>query len=41
MIALRVLVPVDSTYLCEAGLSALVCIKTQNRNILDVGDNLL
>ena len=37
MIALRVLVPFASTYLCEAGFSTLVNIKTKNRNRLDVG----
>ena len=37
MIVLHVLVPFDSNYLCEAGFSHLVNIKTKNRNILDVG----
>ncbi|XP_076065336.1 zinc finger BED domain-containing protein 5-like [Oratosquilla oratoria] len=40
MIALRVLVPSASTYLCEAGFSTFVNIKTKNRNILDVGDDM-
>ena len=37
MIVLCVLVPCDSNYMCEAGFSTLVNIKTKNRNILDVG----
>ena len=41
MIALCVLVPFASTYLCEAEFSTLVNIKTKNRNILDdVGDDM-
>ena len=36
MIALRVLFPFDSTYLCEAECFTLVSIKTRNRNRLDV-----
>ncbi|XP_076339961.1 zinc finger BED domain-containing protein 5-like [Tachypleus tridentatus] len=40
MIALRVLVPFASTYLCEAGFSTLVNIKTKNRNRLGVGDDM-
>ncbi|XP_076061211.1 SCAN domain-containing protein 3-like [Oratosquilla oratoria] len=40
MIALRVLVPFASTYLCEAFFSTLVNIKTKNRNRLDVGDDM-
>ena len=40
MTALRVLVPFASTYLCEAGFSTLVNIKTKNRNRLDVGDDM-
>ncbi|XP_068215901.1 zinc finger BED domain-containing protein 5-like [Palaemon carinicauda] len=42
MIALRVLVPFASTYLCEAGFSTLVNMKTKNRNRLelDVGDDM-
>ncbi|XP_068238447.1 zinc finger BED domain-containing protein 5-like [Palaemon carinicauda] len=40
MIALCVLVPFASTYLCEAGFSTLVNMKTKNRNRLDVGDDM-
>ncbi|XP_076039422.1 zinc finger BED domain-containing protein 5-like [Oratosquilla oratoria] len=40
MIAFCVLVPFASTYLCEAGFSTLVNIKTKNRNRLDVGDDM-
>ncbi|XP_076065128.1 protein FAM200A-like [Oratosquilla oratoria] len=40
MVALRVLAPFTSTYLCEAGFSTLVNIKTKNRNRLDVGDDM-
>ena len=40
MIALRVLVPFASTYLCEAGFSTLANIKTKNRNRLNVGDDM-
>ena len=32
--ALNVLVPFTTTYCCEAGFSALVCIKTKVRNQL-------
>uniref|UniRef100_A0A8D8RKV1 Protein ZBED8 n=1 Tax=Cacopsylla melanoneura TaxID=428564 RepID=A0A8D8RKV1_9HEMI len=34
--ALKILVPFVSTYLCEAGFSTLVNIKTKSRNRLDV-----
>ena len=40
MVALCVLVPFPSTYLCEAGFSTLVNIKTNNSNRLDVGDDM-
>ena len=40
MIALRVLVPFASTYLCEAGFSTIVNIKTKTRNRLDVEDDM-
>uniref|UniRef100_UPI00358FBA27 zinc finger BED domain-containing protein 5-like n=1 Tax=Myxine glutinosa TaxID=7769 RepID=UPI00358FBA27 len=40
MLALRVLLPFASTYLCEAGLSTLVHIKTKTRNRLDVEDDM-
>ena len=40
MIALRVFVPLASTYLCEAGFSTVVNLKTKNRNILDVADHM-
>ena len=40
VIALRILVPFASTYLCEAGFSALVDIKAKNRNRLNVEDDL-
>ena len=40
MIALRVLVPSSSTYLCDAGFSTLVNIKTKNMNRFDVGDDM-
>ncbi|XP_064100780.1 protein FAM200A-like [Macrobrachium nipponense] len=40
MIALRVLIPFASAYLCETGFSTLVNIKTKNRNRLDVGDDM-
>ena len=40
MIALRVLVPFASTYLCEAGFSTLVNIKTKNMNRSNVGDDM-
>ncbi|XP_068250247.1 zinc finger BED domain-containing protein 5-like [Palaemon carinicauda] len=37
---LQVVVPFSSTYLCEAGFSALVGIKTKKRNKLDVASDL-
>lgn len=40
MLALRVLLPFASTYLCEAGFSTLVHIKTKNRNRLDIEDDM-
>ena len=38
--ALRVLIPFVSTYLCEAGFSTLLQIKTKQRNKLHVEDDL-
>ena len=38
--ALRILIPFVSTYLCEAGLSTLLQIKTKQRNKLHVEDDL-
>ncbi|XP_076029345.1 SCAN domain-containing protein 3-like [Oratosquilla oratoria] len=38
--ALRVILPFSSTYLCEAGFSALVILKTKQRSRLDVGNDL-
>ncbi|XP_045121815.1 zinc finger BED domain-containing protein 5-like [Portunus trituberculatus] len=38
--ALRVILPFSSTYLCEAGFSALVVLKTKQRNRLDVANDL-
>ena len=40
VIALRILVPFASTYLCEAEFSALVAIKAKERNRLNVEDDL-
>ncbi|CAG9837657.1 unnamed protein product [Diabrotica balteata] len=40
-LALRILVPFSSTYLCETGFSALVLIKTKQRNCLDVDSDLM
>ncbi|KAF2356296.1 hypothetical protein FHG87_012948 [Trinorchestia longiramus] len=37
---LRVILPFSSTYLCEAGFSALVVLKTKQRNRLDVENDL-
>ena len=34
--AMRALIPFVTTYLCESGFSALVTIKTKNRNRLDI-----
>ena len=39
--ALSVIVPFPSTYLCEAGFSALVAVKTKSRNKLDVENDLM
>ncbi|XP_064079476.1 protein FAM200A-like [Macrobrachium nipponense] len=38
--ALRVILPFPSTYLCEAAFSALVVLKTKQRNRLDVENDL-
>ncbi|XP_068240086.1 protein FAM200C-like [Palaemon carinicauda] len=38
--ALCVILPFSSTYLCEAGFSALVVLKTKQRNRLDVENDL-
>ena len=38
--ALKVLVPFAATYLCEAGFSALLHIKTKARNRLDASDDM-
>ncbi|XP_068233590.1 protein FAM200C-like [Palaemon carinicauda] len=38
--ALRSILPFSSIYLCEAGFSALVVLKTKQRNRLDVENNL-
>ena len=38
--ALHILIPYMSTYLCEAGFSTLLQIKTKQRNRLDVKDDL-
>ena len=38
--ALEVLVPFATTYLCEAGFSTLLHIKTKARNRLDASDDM-
>ena len=38
--ALRLILPFSSTYLCEAGFSALVVLKTKQRNRLNVENDL-
>lgn len=38
--AMSVLIPFATTYLCEAGFSVLVSIKTKNRNRLNVTDDM-
>ncbi|KAL0879709.1 hypothetical protein ABMA27_003424 [Loxostege sticticalis] len=38
--AMSVLIPFATTYLCEAGFSALVSIKTKSRNRLNVADDM-
>jgi hypothetical protein len=38
--ALRVIIPFSSTYICEDGFSALVAIKTKQRNRLDIESDL-
>ncbi|CAH2018880.1 unnamed protein product [Acanthoscelides obtectus] len=40
-LALRILVPFSSTYSCETGFSALVLIKTKQRNRLEVDSDLM
>ena len=37
---LRILIPYMATYLCEAGFSTLLQIKTKQKNRLDVEDDL-
>lgn len=39
-LALRVLLPFVSTYLCESGFSAMLQIKTKHRNRLDIEDDM-
>lgn len=38
--AMSILIPFATTYLCEAGFSVLVSIKTKNRNRLNVADDM-
>ena len=38
--AIRILLPFPSTYLCESGFSTLVLIKTKHRNRLSVEDDM-
>lgn len=38
--ALRILLPFASTYLCESAFSAMACIKTKERNRLDLNPAL-
>lgn len=38
--AMSVLIPFATTYLCEAGFSTLVSIKTKSRNRLNVADDM-
>ena len=38
--AIRILLPFPSTYLCEYGFSTLVLIKTKHRNQLSVEDDV-
>lgn len=38
--AMSVLIPFATTYLCEAGFSVLVSIKTKSRNRLNVADDM-
>ena len=38
--AVRILLPFPSTYLCDSGFSTLVLIKTKHRNRLSVEDDM-
>lgn len=40
LLALKILVPFASTYLCESGFSTLLQIKTKTRNRLNVEDDM-